>query len=157
VARPASFGARGGWWVVAQVPIMLAAAAVPPMWGAALEIAQPLCLAGIALTLLGAALAVVGLAALGGALTPFPQPLDGTVLRQSGIYALARHPIYGGLVIASAGWALAWQSVPGGLVALAVALFFDRKAAFEERLLRERFPGYGEYAGRVKKLIPGIY
>jgi protein-S-isoprenylcysteine O-methyltransferase Ste14 len=153
-----SFTARGGWWVVAQVPVMLTAAAVPFFWGAAsFDAANALQLAGAVLAVLGVALALAGLGALGRALTPFPRPLADARLRQSGAYGFVRHPIYGGLILASIGWALAWLS-PGGLaLSVVVALFFDRKSAFEERLLRARFREYAAYARRVSKLVPGLY
>jgi protein-S-isoprenylcysteine O-methyltransferase Ste14 len=157
-AGPAGFAARGGWWVVAQLPVMLGAFAAPLVQGAAtFEGANPLQLAGAALTALGAALAFAGLASLGRALTPFPRPRDDASLRQSGVYGWVRHPIYGGLVLASFGWALAWLSVAGAVAALVTLAFFDRKSAYEERLLRARFPEYAAYARRVKKLVPGIY
>jgi protein-S-isoprenylcysteine O-methyltransferase Ste14 len=95
--------------------------------------------------------------ALGSALTPFPRPLASGRLRQSGAYAWVRHPIYGGLVLASLGWSLSWLSLPGLLCSVVVFLFFDRKSAFEERLLRARFPEYAGYAQRVRKLLPRIY
>ena len=67
-----------------------------------------------------------------------------------------RHPIYGGFVLASLGWSLTWLSLPGILFSVVVLLFFDRKSAFEERLLRVRFPEYAGYARRVRKLLPWI-
>jgi protein-S-isoprenylcysteine O-methyltransferase Ste14 len=68
-----------------------------------------------------------------------------------------RHPVYAGLVFASFGWALMWLSAAGAVASAVAFLFFDRKSAYEERLLRARFPEYGDYARRVKKLVPGIY
>ena len=47
-------------------------------------------------------------------------------------------------------------SLPGLLFSVVVLLFFDRKSAFEERLLRARFPEYADYARRVRKLLPWI-
>lgn len=152
------FTARGGWWVVAQVPVILAAIAVPLLRGAdTFDVANAIQLAGAALTVLGIALALAGLVALGRALTPFPRPAANARLRQSGVYAWARHPIYGGLILASFGWSLAWQSPSGLLASVVVLLFFDRKSAFEERLLRARFAEYDAYARRVRKLVPGLY
>jgi protein-S-isoprenylcysteine O-methyltransferase Ste14 len=152
------FGARGGWWVVAQVPIMFAAVLVPLQSGSpTLDAGGFLGSIGIVLAVIGLALTAAGLASLGRALTPFPRPLDGARLRQSGIDGWMRHPVYGGLIVASLGWALAWHSVPGLLVAGAVAVFFDRKSDFEERMLREQFPEYEGYAQRVRKFIPGVY
>jgi protein-S-isoprenylcysteine O-methyltransferase Ste14 len=152
------FAARGGWWVLAQVPVMLGALVAPLAWGAgSFDGANAIQLAGAALTALGILLAVAGLASLGSALTPFPRPRAMARLRQSGAYAWVRHPIYGGVILASVGWSMAWLSLPGILFSVAVVLFFDRKSAFEERLLGARFPEYAGYARRVRKLLPWIY
>lgn len=152
------FTARGGWWVLAQVPVMLGALVVPLAWGAgSFDGANAIQLAGAGLTALGIALAIAGLASLGSALTPFPRPLAKARLRQSGVYAWVRHPVYGGVILASLGWAMAWLSLPGILFGVLVVLFFDRKSAFEERLLGARFPEYADYARRVRKLLPWIY
>ena len=150
--------ARGGWWVLAQAPVMLGAFAVPLVWGAAsFDGTNTIQFAGAALTALGIVLGVAGLLALGSALTPFPRPLDNAHLRQSGIYGWVRHPIYSGLIVASLGWSACWLSLPGLLSGAVVFLFFDRKSAFEESLLRSRFPEYRDYALRVRKLLPWIY
>ena len=137
---------------------MAAALLVPLSWGApAFDAASPVAWTGVVFALAGMAIALAGLAALGNALTPFPRPRDDSTLRQDGIYGWMRHPIYGGIVLASLGWALAWQSWAGAAIAVLAFAFFDRKSAFEERLLRERFPEYAGYARRVRKLLPGIY
>jgi len=152
------FGARGGWWVVAQVPVLLGALAAPLLWGAeSFDGANIIQAAGAALTALGIVFAVVGFMALGSALTPFPKPLANARLRQSGVYGWVRHPIYSGIIVASLGWSASWLSLPGLLSCVVVIIFFDRKSAFEEKLLRQRFPEYQEYAQRVRKLLPWIY
>jgi protein-S-isoprenylcysteine O-methyltransferase Ste14 len=152
------FGARGGWWVLAQVPVLLGAAAAPLLWGAAsFDGANVLQVTGAALTALGILLALAGLAALGSALTPFPRPRAHAHLRQSGVYGWVRHPIYGGLILASLGWSLSWLSLPGLGFSAVVLLFLDRKSAFEEQFLRSRFPEYPDYARRVRKLLPWVY
>lgn len=137
---------------------MLGAFAAPLLWGApSLSATSPPQLAGAALAVGGAALSIAGLASLGRALTPFPRPLDDASLRQTGIYGWVRHPVYSGLVLASFGWALLWLSAAGAATSVVAFFFFDRKSAYEERMLSERFPQYADYAGRVKKLVPGIY
>ena len=157
-AENSAFAARGGWWVLAQLPVMLGALVAPLVWGAgSFDGANAIQLAGAALTALGFLLAIAGLVSLGSALTPFPRPLANARLRQSGVYRWVRHPIYGGLVFASLGWSLSWLSLPGLIFSVVVVLFFDRKSAFEERLLRARFPEYVGYARRVRKLLPWIY
>lgn len=152
------FSARGGWWVLAQVPVMLGALLAPLVWGAAsFDGANAIQAAGAAVTALGIVLALAGLVSLGRNLTPFPRPLAHAHLRQSGVYGLVRHPIYSGLIFTSLGWSMAWLSLPGLLFCVIVLLFFDRKSAFEERLLCMRFPEYPGYMLRVRKLLPWIY
>lgn len=153
-----NFVARGGLWVLAQVPVLLLAAVIPVWLGPGHFIPrQPLAFAGAALALLGVLISVWGLTGLREALTPFPKPLYDASLRCTGAYRLMRHPIYAGLIFASFGWALWWLSSAGVLYGVAVAVFFDRKSAHEEIWLREKYPEYAGYVRQVKKFIPGIY
>jgi protein-S-isoprenylcysteine O-methyltransferase Ste14 len=75
----------------------------------------------------------------------------------SGPYALVRHPIYSGLLLALAGTALGvgeWRA----LLAHAIACFaLARKLRLEERWMRERFgERYAAYSERVPALIPRL-
>lgn len=156
-AKP-SFTARGGIWVLAQVPLMLLALVIPMRFGAGhfmpVELVQ---VVGVAVTVLGAAMSVWGFISLGDALTPYPKPLAGATLHRQGAFKLMRHPIYAGVLLASFGWSLWWLSVAGGLYALVLAVFFDRKAAYEELWLRQQYKVYPDYQAKVKKFIPGVY
>jgi protein-S-isoprenylcysteine O-methyltransferase Ste14 len=103
----------------------------------------------------GLAVALLGAWNLGANLTPATTPRKRGQLVRAGLYARVRHPIYAGLILTL--WALAWWlgNWRLGLVSLLVSYaYFDRKAAAEERRLRERFPGYAEYQARVPKLFP---
>jgi protein-S-isoprenylcysteine O-methyltransferase Ste14 len=153
-----SFSERGGWWVVAQVPLLALAVVLPP-WTARADggFGQPLQWLGLALAAGGIILVLAGLVALGRALTPFPHPREGAQLVTRGVYRLVRHPIYIGLLVGAFGWALAWLSVAGVAYTALLAVFFDRKARREERWMRSRFPGYADYERRVRRFIPGIY
>jgi len=153
-----SFVVRGGIWVLAQVPVMLAAFTLPLWFGAGhFAPRHPLAIVGVAVTLFGVSLAVWGLTSLGDALTPFPKPLYDASLHRQGAYRFMRHLIYAGLILASLGWALWWLSVIGLLYVVAMAIFFDRKAVYEEIWLRKKYRSYADYARRVKKFIPGVY
>jgi len=79
-------------------------------------------------------------------------------LIRSGPYAIVRHPIYTGLLVAILGTAIVegeWRAL------VAVALFaaaFVRKLAIEERFLAEIFPEqYARYRTEVPTLIPPVY
>ena len=152
------FTARGGWWVLAQVPVTLSSFLLPVNWGAqSFDASHTLQLGGAVLTALGLLLGVAGLVALGRALTPFPKPRDDSRLRQSGVYGWVRHPVYSGHIIAALGWSASWLSLPGVLFGIVVFLFFVQKSAFEERMLSARFPEYAAYARHVRKLLPCLY
>jgi protein-S-isoprenylcysteine O-methyltransferase Ste14 len=153
-----SFVSRGGIWVLAQVPLMLLAFIVPIRFGAGQIIPlHPLAWLGALVTVVSGALIIWGFVSLGNALTPFPRPLDEAVLHRQGAFRLIRHPIYSGVILASLGWTWWWLSAIGLLPVLVLAIFFDRKAAYEETWLREKYRDYGDYARRVKKFIPGVY
>jgi protein-S-isoprenylcysteine O-methyltransferase Ste14 len=76
----------------------------------------------------------------------------------SGPYAVARHPIYSGLLLACVGTTLAggeWRCIAG--LALIVAAFAF-KMSQEERMMMETFPrAYPQYRQGVKALIPGVF
>ncbi len=153
-----SFTARGGLWVLAQVPLLLLAFVIPMKFGAGDIVPRDLLqIAGVTITVSGVLLALWGLVSLGDALTPFPAPLTDATLRGHGAYKLMRHPIYSGVMLASLGWALWWLSAAGAIYALVLVIFFDRKAAHEEVWLRQKYTNYPDYARAVKKFIPGLY
>lgn len=157
--QEAGFGARGGWWVVVQIPLLLLAYLIPDRAGSHIlgDLAFPLMMVGQALLIAGALLTSTGVVSLGRWLTPFPRPLPQSSLRTTGAYALVRHPLYSGILFMAFGWSLHSLSVAGLAFDVLLFLFFDRKAAREEIWLAEKFPGYATYRSRVKKLIPWIY
>ncbi len=104
-----------------------------------------------------AATMIVGLLAvlqLGTNLTPWPSPRSGSRLVTTGLYALARHPIYACLLAFAFALALATGSVWRLGLALVLGGLFWRKATYEETLLRARYPAYAAYARRVGKFGP---
>jgi protein-S-isoprenylcysteine O-methyltransferase Ste14 len=73
----------------------------------------------------------------------------------TGPFALVRHPIYFGLIVAIIATGIAKANVPAliGLVLLLLGIFV--KARLEERVLRRELgPAYEAYAKRVPMLIP---
>jgi len=86
-----------------------------------------------------------------------PRPKENAVLIQVGLYRFVRHPIYFGVIVLSFGWGLIQQSALVWLYVVIIAIFFDIKSRKEEQWLAERFSGYADYQGQVRKLIPWIY
>ena len=150
-------GRRGEGWVVLQVVLLVAIVAAGqagPSWDGAARIASSL--AGLTLISAGGVLVVRGSTDLRDSLTPLPHPRDGARLVETGIYARARHPIYGGVILGAVGWGLLTASIPAlGLAALTVG-FFLLKSTREEAWLIERFPDYPAYRRRTRRFIPWI-
>ena len=72
-----------------------------------------------------------------------------------GPYALVRHPIYTGLLLAFVGSALAVGEWRGALAVAIVAVSFWRKLRREEAFMRQQFgETYARYAASVPALIP---
>ena len=158
MTRLPSLGPRGEGWVAIQVMLLAAVAATG--WWLGPDWTGPLRYAGIfggIMALAGGAILVArGLVDLGGALTPLPRPRDDARLVETGVYGLARHPIYGGLLLAALGWSLMQASL-AGLAACALLLaFFTLKSSREEAWLTERLPGYADYRTRTRRFIPWI-
>jgi protein-S-isoprenylcysteine O-methyltransferase Ste14 len=79
-------------------------------------------------------------------------------LIRTGPYAIVRHPIYSGFMLATFGTALAIGEA-GGLVATAlVVICWGYKSRLEERYMIAHFgPQYEQYRREVQGLIPGIW
>ncbi|MDR7421550.1 MAG: isoprenylcysteine carboxylmethyltransferase family protein [Armatimonadota bacterium] len=150
-------GARGEWWVAGQGVLLAAIALAPAAWRWSWPAPAAWRIVGAACGLTGAALAWRAIRELGPSLSPFPVPRQQAILVRSSIYARARHPIYGGLIMAAAGWAL-WRTSGLHLALAAVfAAYMAAKASREERFLLERFPDYAEYRSKTARFIPGLY
>lgn len=157
MTRLPSLGPRGEGWVVLQM-LLLASTAVAGWFGPAWEdgFRVVTTVLGAGLVAGGFALAVRGVRDLRGALTPLPYPRAGGELIDSGVYGLVRHPIYGGLGLASVGWGLLTASFVALIAALVVFGFFELKSRREEAWLEGRFADYPAYRARTRRLIPWI-
>ena len=151
----ARFGRRGEWWFVGQVVLMGGIAVSPPWPGG--ELSNGVLMLGMALMLFGLNFAVAGLLWLGPNLTPFPAPISDNALVTSGPYAVVRHPIYTGLLLLGAGWAVYRASPAAGALTVVLFAYLNAKSAREERWLCEQHPQYPAYAAATPRLIPGVY
>jgi protein-S-isoprenylcysteine O-methyltransferase Ste14 len=113
-------------------------------------------LAAAALLLAGALLVGRGFVDLGRNLTAVPRPRQDASLVESGIYGRVRHPLYGGIIMGSFGYALLTRSLLALLLAGLVAVFFWLKSQREEAWLRSHYPTYDAYAGRTRRFIPWL-
>jgi protein-S-isoprenylcysteine O-methyltransferase Ste14 len=144
---------RGTRWVVAQMTLLAALAAVAPWYRG--HWTPTLSLAPATLLFIWAAwTGITGVRDLGRNLTPLPAPKPGSTLVTTGIYRRIRHPLYSSLIALGFAWALAWSSTPGLALATALALLLHAKARHEETRLCEVFPDYPAYRARVPRYLP---
>lgn len=157
-------------WVEKKEPVLgTVLVAVQIVWFIAIAVAMawdgtlpdggvgPTRIVGLALTVIGGGLAFIASRRLGPGLSPKPEPMEGADLVDTGPYALARHPIYGGVTMFILGTALIVDSVLGTVLALGLGGFFYLKSEYEERRLLLRYPGYHAYRQRVpRRLIPFV-
>jgi protein-S-isoprenylcysteine O-methyltransferase Ste14 len=75
-----------------------------------------------------------------------------------GLYGIIRHPSYLGLFVLSLGWALAFRSGVGVILAVLSLVVVLARIDAEERLLSEAFGAeYDAYRARTWRLIPYAY
>ena len=159
--RLPALGPRGEGWVIAQFVLFAfiggaglrdgLIGGVPGSWGVSSLIV------GLGAVAAGGLLAARGSWDLRASFSPFPRPVVGAPLVETGAYGLVRHPIYGGLILAALGWGLATSSTLAVLGAGLLLLLFAAKARREEAWLEVVHPGYRAYRHRTKRLIPWIY
>ncbi len=155
-------GARGEWYVVAQIALLVMMFLSPRTWPGS-PAWHPIFIwlgtaAGSFLLLAGVLLFISAIFRLGPNLTPVPYPKEQGTLIETGPYRLVRHPIYSGVILGVFGWAL---FVHGGITlgyAIIILVFLDIKSRREEQWLQEKFQDYAAYQKHVAhKLIPFLY
>ncbi len=102
----------------------------------------------------GSVMAAIAASNLGAGLTASPLPNSAAQLRAAGMYRWLRHPIYAGLLLASAGRTLAAGDRRQLGLTVALTALLNYKAGFEEHALRQRFPGYRAYAATTPRFLP---
>jgi protein-S-isoprenylcysteine O-methyltransferase Ste14 len=113
---------------------------------------------GVALFAVGGALRLWPVFVLGRRFSGLVAIQPGHTLVTSGIYGVIRHPSYLGLLVGALGWALAFRSGVGLLLAALNLVPLIARINAEERMLRSQFGDeYDAYCRRTSRLIPGVY
>jgi protein-S-isoprenylcysteine O-methyltransferase Ste14 len=112
---------------------------------------------GFALTVAGAAIAIWARILLGANWSATVTVKQNHELMRTGPYAVVRHPIYSGFLLAMLGTAIAFGEVRG-LIAVVLAFIAWRvKSLIEERFMLDQFgEKYARYKREVKALIPFV-
>jgi protein-S-isoprenylcysteine O-methyltransferase Ste14 len=111
--------------------------------------------AAITITALGIAFAIWARFYLGQNWSSAVSVKVGHELIRTGPYALVRHPIYSGLILAIIGTAIARREPRGWISVVLLSLGFWIKSRMEEQFMRKTFgPDYDDYSRTTGALIP---
>jgi protein-S-isoprenylcysteine O-methyltransferase Ste14 len=113
---------------------------------------------GALLFIIGGALRLWPVFVLGKRFSGLVAIQSGHSLVTDGIYRNLRNPSYLGMLITAVGWALAFRSGVGLLLAALAMIPLIARIHAEEALLRAQFGSeYEAYCSRSWRLIPGVY
>ena len=118
------------------------------------ELSYALYLASLLLVIAGTGFAIYAVLVLGRSISLLPEARR---LVTRGPYALVRHPLYLGEIVALAGVALQYLSAWALLLLGVVWAFQLQRIKYEELVLSQMFPEYGDYMARTARLVPGAY
>jgi protein-S-isoprenylcysteine O-methyltransferase Ste14 len=93
----------------------------------------------------GLALVAQGASTLGENFTPLPQPTPDNQLKTEGVYALCRHPIYGGFLLSSLGLSMMTASPARLFFAALLLAVLERKAVRCESSYNSTMPQFWSY------------
>jgi protein-S-isoprenylcysteine O-methyltransferase Ste14 len=114
--------------------------------------------AGLLLTLAGISFAIWARFYLGGNWSGTVTVKENHSLVRRGPYAIVRHPIYSGLLLALFGTALVWREARVLAATGLLFVMYSLKIRIEEKFMIEQFgDAYQEYRRQVKALIPFVY
>jgi len=141
------------WGLVAVQGLLIVGILLTPP-ADAWSLPRPVAVLAAVLTWAGLGLIIWAVLVFGRGVTPSPIPSRKARLQTRGPYRWIRHPMYTGVIVMMAGSAVGRRSwIAAALWVLLVALFLT-KLRWEERRLVENYPGYHEYRGTVRALVP---
>ncbi len=106
------------------------------------------------LVIIGNIFAIIIILRLGRSFSILP---EGRRLVTTGPYSVVRHPLYLAEAVATLGAVINFLSL-WALILVAVQLSLQMvRIHYEEKVLKETFPEYDDYAQKTWRLIPGIY
>ena len=153
---------RGNRWIIAAVGIIGLLSAWLPAYTDRMEFwtidGDAVRWLGVGIYIIGGVVRIWPVFVLGRRFSGLVAIQPGHRLTTGGIYSRIRNPSYLGLLILSLGWALAFRSGVGVLLAALIIPPLIARIHSEERLLQQQFGAENDaYRARTWRLIPGLY
>lgn len=143
---------KGASYVAIQLLLITAYFLTPnPLWFA---VPAPVKWIAATAAFIGLALTLIASLQLNTQLSPFPSPRDNAHLIQTKAYKYIRHPIYTGIFLFGAGWAIHNGNLTKLAIAFALLALLYKKARLEEEILEKSFPNYSAYKTKTGMLFP---
>jgi protein-S-isoprenylcysteine O-methyltransferase Ste14 len=150
--------ARGAVWIVSLAWVLLFIPAFASLGWRFVPSNTATVSSGLALTVLGFALAVWARFTIGRNWSAMVTVTKDHQLVRQGPYRIVRHPIYAGFMLATLGTAVAHGTMQGLVAFAMVVLAWGYKSRIEESLMLERFGvEYEQYRREVKALLPLVW
>ena len=153
---------RSNRWVLAAFAVLGVLAAYLPALTDRLDVwtldGDAVRWTGVVLYVLGGALRIWPVFVLGNRFSGLVAIQPGHTLVTTGLYSVVRNPSYLGMLVLSLGWALAFRSGVGVLLAVLTLVPLIARIRAEEALLLSQFgAAYDAYRARTWRLVPGVY
>ena len=107
-------------------------------------------LVGFLIIIIAFIVLIVAIKDLGRNLSPFPRPINNSILVTKGIYRFTRHPMYYSLIFISFGVFITKLSIYYLFLSLSLAFIIKFKISLEEEYLNNKFKNYLLYKNEVK-------
>ena len=107
-------------------------------------------LVGFLIIIIALIILLVAIKDLGRNLSPFPRPINNSILVTTGIYRFTRHPMYYSLIFISFGVFIIKLSIYYLFLLIILGLIIKFKISLEEQYLNNKFKNYLHYKKEVK-------
>ena len=153
---------RGNRWVLAAFSAILLLVSYLPAYMDRMDIwtidGETTRWIGVALFAVGGVVRLWPVFVLGRRFSGLVAIQQGHTLVTGGIYGVIRNPSYLGLILSLLGFALAFRSLVGVLLAACIVPPLIARIHAEEAMLRSQFgEEFDAYCARTWRLIPGLY
>jgi protein-S-isoprenylcysteine O-methyltransferase Ste14 len=108
---------------------------------------------GLSFAIIGLIISLLAVLQLNKNLSPFPTPTENAILLENGLYKLARHPIYSGLLLLFYGYGIYVDSSYKLIISSSLLVLFYFKTNYEERQLESKFSNYLNYKQNVGRFF----